>query len=104
MLISLLYNLRIVKTGGIIFFIFINNYLLLYSLNSRIFSLINILSVLTIAAAAVIAAAAEAATKIYIIITLAGAGFLILFTVLIISQSYLFTSVPNFFARQLIAL
>ena len=51
------------------------------------------------AATTAIAAAAEAATEIYIIIILTGAGFLILFTVLIIFKSYPSTPIPYFFMR-----
>ena len=83
-LISPLYNPYIIKVGEIIFFIFISNYLLLYFLNFKIFSFINILLIQIIAAATAITAAAEVIIKIYIILTLIGASFLILFTVLII--------------------
>ena len=99
MLILPLYNLYIIKIGKITFFISVNNYLLFYSPNSRIFSLTNVLLILTMAAAAAVAAAAEAATETYIIVALARMSFLILFTVLIIFWSYPFTPVPSFFAR-----
>ena len=79
-----LYNLYIVKIRRITFFIFVSNYLLLYFFDFRIFSLTNVLLILIIAAAVVVTAAAEATIKIYIIIILIEAGFLILFTVLII--------------------
>ena len=65
-------NIYIIKAGEIIFFIFINNYLLLYFLNSEIFSFTNVLLILTITAAA-------AVTKIYIIVALAGTGFFYFF-------------------------
>ena len=88
-LILLLQSLRTIKISKIIFLIFINNFLLLYFFKPSIFTLINILFVLTTVAAA---------TAVYVVVvTRVGAGFSILFIAFFISQSYPFILLLYFF-------
>ena len=104
-LISSLYNYYTIKARGIIFLIFISNLLLLYFFKANIFNLINILSVLMTVIAATAVVATFAATEVYeVVITYVGAGFLSLFIMSFISQSYPFIPLLYLFLSCLISL